>query len=189
MFCSQCGTALEANTSFCTQCGSPVEGTPQPQQTAGVLGVLPQVVEVKGFLGQGTRFMNLIVTNRSLILAHQLDAMEDAMDSLSEPLDQALVASGDLWRQLADAYSFPARPWDCYQSMDVQAILREHPENVEIPIAELQSVRLELSEDPESHSDTLYLETGSQTLDLDLPWGNGHLARELLSRVVPVQGE
>jgi hypothetical protein len=188
MFCSRCGTALEASSSFCTQCGSPVEGKPHPQQT-GVFGVLPQVVEVKGFLGQATRFMNLVVTNRSLILAHQLDAMEDAMDCLTEPLDQALAASGEQWRQLADSYSFSARPWDCYQNMDVEAILREHPENVEIPVAELRSVRLELSEDPESHSDTLYLETGAQTLDLDLPWGNGHLARELLSRVVPVQME
>lgn len=185
MFCSQCGTPLSTLDAFCTQCGAST-GAPAPGSSRRVL---PQVVQVKGFLGQGTLFMNLVVTDQGLILACQPDSLETEMDALTDLLDEALQRAGPDWRQIAEKFAFPSTPWERYLIMEPQAILAEERHNRLIRREELRAVRLTLDEDPESHSDTLILETDSDTLDLDLPWGNGHLAHQILSGLSVVQME
>lgn len=136
--------------------------------------MVPQVVEVKGFLGMGTRFMNLVVTGRGVILAQQSETLEERMDAFEE-------------LPPTERFARPDAPWAVYLGMDREQILREDPRNSEILFTALRSVRLTLDDDPDAPSDTLHLVTDEGTLELDLPWGNGRQAQKLLEPLVRVE--
>ncbi len=198
-YCGQCGSPLVPGDRFCGTCGTAQTSTPQPhseatpaphpdtgQETA--LGVIPQVVEVKGLFGKNTIFMNLVVTNQRLIFAHQSEAMWDMMDGEEKKMEAEFEGIGGSWREFIALRDSSTRPWNVYTGMAPDLILAESRGNFEMPVESLEGVEIRLHDDPEDsslHSSDLVLTTASGERSFDLPWGNGDEAHRILLQVVP----
>jgi hypothetical protein len=206
-FCEQCGSMIYENERFCTSCGTaivPVKQAPAPQwqppvdrapapvfQTAEeqVLGIVPQVIFVKGFLGLKMKFMFLVVTNRRLIFVNQSDIIEAASDAEEEKMDAQYKIQGGSWRAFISSYNFGSPAWQCYLTRAPDQILAEDACNFEILIPDIASVGIMLREDPEdpsTHISDLIIQTrDGEKHAYDLTWGNGDEVHRLLSCVIP----
>jgi hypothetical protein len=206
-FCEQCGSMIYENDRFCASCGTaivPVKQAPAPQwqppvdrapapvfQTSEerVMGIIPQVASVKGFLGLNTKFMLLAVTSRRLIFVNQTDIIEAASDAEEEIMEAQYNIQGGSWRAFIASYNFGSPAWQCYLTLAPDQILAEDACNFEIPIPDIASIGIILREDPEdpsTHMSDLIIQTCSgEKRAYDLTWGNGDEAHSLLSRVMP----
>ncbi len=199
-FCVRCGAGLGLADRFCGRCGAP--GVPIPPSSSAapplptpaaasaterVIGIIPQVVEVKGFMGVKTTFMNLVVTDRRLIFAIQSDAMWDIMDAEEKKMEVEFEHRGGQWREYLASHDFGSAPWRAYETMDPEAIAREHPDNRAIPLDQLGSVSVVMNKDPDCRGDDLKITSAGQEKDFGLTWENGEEVNRVLSRVVPVQ--
>ncbi len=185
--------ALQSSNSVSHQIFPPAPSAATPPTPATmpaaerVIGVIPQVVEVKGFMGMKTTFMNLVVTDRRLIFAVQSDAMWDIMDAEEKKMELEFEHRGGAWRQYLASHDFGSAPWRVYETMDPESIAREHPDNRTIPLGQLSLVVLVLNKDPDCRGDDLKITSAGQEQDFGLTWENGEEAQRVLSRVVPVQ--
>jgi hypothetical protein len=157
-----------------------------PSGVERVLGVVPQVVHVKGFLGSKTTFLNLVVTDRRLILAEQSEQLWDLMDAFEKEMKARFEDSSEDWRTFVAAYDYTSAPWLSYLAMHPDQILTGAGERFAIGLGEVQSVAITLQADadPDFCSSTLLIRTASQSWDLELTWGNGDEAYRLLSPLV-----
>ena len=180
--CSQCHNSMEPEDQFCTQCGA---AAPRLSAHHGepILGVIPQVVEVKGILGLSTKFMTLVVTPRRLILAEQPYEMNDQHTEYEWKIEDHISKNATTWREFMQTTDFSSAPWSGYQSMSAAEIMAEQPHNRSIPIEAIDDLLLELYSDEEDHMDSIKLTTGGALLDLTLPWGNGLEAQKILAQV------
>jgi hypothetical protein len=151
-----------------------------------VLGVIPQVVRVKGFLGMKTTFLNLVVTDQRLLFANQSEAMWDLTDAEEKRLEAAFEQQSQDWRRFVASYDFGTPPWQVYFAMAPDLILAEDRENLAIPISDVEFVQVTLSRDPDLHSSTLMVRTRSEEHEFELPWGNGEQAHHILAQVLPL---
>jgi len=152
-----------------------------------VLGVVPQVVEVKGFLGSKTTFLTLVVTDRRLIFAEQSEEMWDLMDAEEKRMMVRFGHQSQDWRTFIASFDFGSPPWRVYQTKDPDRIVAESRENAVVPLPEIQSVQITLNADPDDedgNSSSLLIRRLSGDLDFELPWGNGDEAQRLLSQVI-----
>ena len=186
--CLQCQSAMDREERFCTRCGAPA---PAPAvvspQGEVIVGLIPQVVEVKGFLGLGTKFMTLVVTNRRLILAQQPEEMDEQHTEYEWKIEALIQEQGTTWRDFMESSDFSTAPWSRYQLLSPDAIQAEQPNNRSIPLDAIEELRLELYTEEDDHMDSLQLRTGGKLLDLSLPWGNGRTAQKILAGVTNLQ--
>ncbi|MGV8040654.1 MAG: hypothetical protein AB2L07_11420 [Thermoanaerobaculaceae bacterium] len=168
----------------------PPPAAPIPSSVASggewVLGVVPQVVLVKGFLGAKTVFLNLVVTDQRLIFAQQSEDMWDQMDALEKQLKADFDDYEGDWRSFMASRDFSAAPWQGVLAQPPDQLLMSLGRGFVVPLGEVQSVHVTLraDTDPDFCNSTLLIHGGTQSWDLELPWGNGDEARRLLSRVV-----
>lgn len=157
-----------------------------PSGEERVLGVVPQVVLVKGFLGAKTIFLNLVVTDRRLIFAQQSEEMWDQMDAYEKELKAEFDDYEGDWRSFMSSRDFGLAPWQGYLAQAPNQLLASLGQGFVVPLGEVQSVEITLraDTDPDFCNSTLLVQGVSQAWDLELPWGNGDEAHRLLSHVV-----
>lgn len=161
---------------------------PQAAPSGGerVLGVVPQVVHVKGFLGAKTTFLNLVVTDRRLIFAQQSEEMWDQMDAVETELKAEFEDRSEDWRTFIASHDFRTAPWQVYLGQSTDQILAAAGQGFAVGLGDVQSVHLTLraDTDPDFCNSTMLVQSVLQTWDLELPWGNGDEAYRLLSSVI-----
>ena len=188
--CPNCQVELEPEDRFCKDCGASmgVRKTPRVRQSDAegedIVGIVPQVVEVKGILGLSTEFMTMIVTSKRLILAVQPEKLNEQHTDLEEKYEAYVIERETTWREFMDSYDFYSEPWMKYQTWHPDDIVAEQPGNRCIEYPSIEDAVLELYTQEEDHMDSLKLKVGGNMLDLSLPWGNGHLVQKVLSEVM-----
>lgn len=157
-----------------------------PSGEERALGVVPQVVLVKGFLGAKTIFLNLVVTDRRLVFAEQSEELWDQMDALEKQLKADFDDHEGDWRSFISSRDFGAAPWQGVLAQPPDQLVASLGQGFVVSLGEVQSVHITLraDTDPDFCNSTLLIQGGSQSWDLELPWGNGDEAQRLLSRVV-----
>lgn len=160
-----------------------------PRVTPGeerVVGVVPQVVLVKGFLGAKSVFLNLVVTDRRLVFAEQSEELWDQMDALEKQLKADFDDYEGDWRSFVASRDFGAAPWQGLLAQAPDQLIASLGQGFVVPLGEVQSVHVTLraDTDPDFCNSTLLIQGEGQSWDLELPWGNGDEAQRLLSRVV-----
>lgn len=158
-----------------------------PSGEERVLGVVPQVVLVKGFLGAKTIFLNLMVTDRRLVFAEQSEALWDQMDAYEKELKAEFDDYEGDWRSFVASRDFSSAPWQGYLGQAPAQLLTSLGRGFVVPLGEVQSVHLTLraGTDPDFCNSTLLIQGTGQSWDLELPWGNGDEAYRLLSPLIP----
>jgi len=154
-----------------------------------VLGVVPQLVQVKGFLGKDTTFMNLVVTNQRLLVAHQPDALWDRMDALEKDREKRFPQSGLTWREFLAAGDPSPGPWEYYRSLPPERILAEQPGNYAFALLDIALVTIKQGSDPQTEGDTLVIQHQDAFHEFFLPWGNGEEANRVIGIVATVHVE
>lgn len=166
---------------------APAVGARQAVPSGGerVLGVVPQVVQVKGFFGAKTTFLNLVVTDQRLIFAQQSEEMWDQMDAYEKEMKAEFEDRSEDWRTFIASHDFRAAPWQMYLGQSPEQILAAVGHGFAIGLGDVQSVHITLraDTDPDFCNSTLLIQGVSQAWDLELPWGNGDEAHRLLSGV------
>ncbi|MBI3926862.1 MAG: hypothetical protein HY319_15100 [Armatimonadetes bacterium] len=157
-----------------------------------LVGIIPQVAEVKGFLGMSTDFMTLVVTNRRLILAEQPSEMNDQHTDLEWKIEELIKEQETTWKEFMGSHDFSEAPWMKYWKMDPDSILAEEASNRCFTFQAIDDAVLEPYSDEGDHMDSIKIKAGGAYLDLSLPWGNGREAHKILAAVMNlsvVQGE
>jgi len=139
--------------------GPPPAYDPAPRRPSappgeGVVGVIPLLERRKGLLGSES--FTLVLTLERLIFAKMTAQMlkEIVAQARQEAKAQGKGFFGQWGAQLG-AYSAHAQR---YLQMPVEAILRENPDNFQIPVAQVRKVRIRSGYHDQDHSDPDRLE-------------------------------
>ncbi|MDQ7821220.1 MAG: zinc ribbon domain-containing protein [Candidatus Eremiobacteraeota bacterium] len=200
-FCSYCGREFKPGEDFCADCGAPKEGEgPQPAISEpppggppggpeAVLDVIPYLVEIKGFLGLGTKFMNLVVTTERLIFALMPDELFSEVSDIDIKVTEKAEEKGLDWREYIESHDFSSAPWRKYLAWQPEDIVKEHKGNFAFTFKDILTARLLLDKGSEGEVpyDVLVLEAGGKTWELNCAWGNGHHVRRALSEVIRLE--
>jgi hypothetical protein len=166
-FCPNCGHSLMAGARFCAICGASLDGaavaTPFAYQptpavasapsSESVVGVLSFVERRKGLLG--SEAFNLVLTADRLVFAKVTSEM------LKEAIDEARRGAkaqgkgffGQWGAQLGASGSIAER----YYQMPVDAILRENPDNFQLPLGQIQKVQVKHGQFDEQQTNPDYV--------------------------------
>lgn len=147
----------------------------------GVVGVIPLLQRRKGLIGSES--FTLVLTLERLILAKMTSEMLKSVvqQARQEAKAQGKGFLGQVGAQMG-AYSAHAQG---YLHMPVEAILREHPDNFQIPVAQVRKVQVKHGryDEQQSNPDQLVIHAGDK-LRFNLKGTSAGEAKKVLKQVL-----
>lgn len=147
----------------------------------GVVGVIPHVERRKGLIGRES--FTLVLTPERLILAKMTSEM---MKAIVAQARQEAKAEGKgffgQWGAQLGAYAAHAQR---YLGMPVEAILRENPDNFQIPLSQVRQVRIKTGfrDEQQNNPDRLEIHAGDK-MKFDLKGTSAGQAKKVLRQVL-----
>jgi hypothetical protein len=156
----------------------------QPVQNApaeGIVGVIPGLERRKGLLGSES--FSLVLTLERLIFAKMTaEMLKAAVDRARREAKAQGQGFFGQWGAQLGAYAAHARG---YLHMPVEAILREHPDNFQIPLAQVRKVQVKIghADDQQANPDQLVIQAGDK-LRFNLKGTSAGQAKKTLRQVL-----
>jgi hypothetical protein len=173
-FCPNCGHSLMTGARFCAVCGASLDGgavgTPAAYQplpapssapsSESVVGVLSFLERRKGLMG--SEAFNLVLTADRLVFAKLTSDMLKAAvaQARQDAKAQGKGFFGQWGAQLGASGNIAAR----YFEMPVDAILRENPDNYQLPLQQIQKVQVKHGhyDEQQTNPDYLIIQAGNK---------------------------
>ncbi len=173
-FCPNCGHSLMAGARFCASCGASLDGaavaTPAAHRSApgaarvpsaeSVVGVISFVERRKGLFGSES--FNLVLTADRLVFAKVTSEMLKA--AVAEARQEAKAQGKGFFGQWGAQLGASGNIAERYYQMPVDAILREHSDNFQLPLGQIQKVQVKHGhfDEDQANPDYLIIRAGSK---------------------------